>query len=330
MSVLVWIEQINGQAVASSWEVLGKGRELAKALGAPLAALVMGEETAGSAAQAQAYGADLVLTITSPLLKNYRHSAYVAGVQQAVAEVSATMILAAATTRGRELSATVACKLGAGLAPDAIDLRVDGDKLVAVRSIYSGNILADITFVSSMQVASVRPRSFPIPEAGAQTASEIGQVKALELAVAEDDIAEQVLEVKRTDSGEIALTDAKIIVSGGRGVAADPAKGFALVADLAKVLGAAVGASRAAVDAGYIPYKHQVGQTGKTVRPDLYIAAGISGAIQHLAGMGSSKRIVAINKDREAPIFERASYGIVGDLYEVLPALTEEFKRRLA
>jgi electron transfer flavoprotein alpha subunit len=288
-------------------------------------ALVIGAETASSAAQAQAYGADLVLTITSPLLKNYRLSAYAAGLRQAADEASATVILAAATTRGRELSASVACELDAGLAPDAVDLRVDGDKLVAVRSIYSGNILADILFHSSIQVASVRPRSFPIPEAG--TAQ--GKEQALDLALAEGEIAEQVLEIKTTDTGEIALTDAKIIVSGGRGVAADPAKGFALVADLARVLGAAVGASRAAVDAGYIPYKHQVGQTGKTVRPDLYIAAGISGAIQHLAGMGSSKLIVAINKDREAPIFERAHYGIVGDLYQVLPALAEEFKKRL-
>jgi electron transfer flavoprotein alpha subunit len=129
-----------------------------------------------------------------------------------------------------------------------------------------------------------------------------------------------VLESKSSSSGEVSLTDANIIVSGGRGVAADPEAGFALVAELADVLGAAVGASRAAVDADYIPYKHQVGQTGKTVRPDLYIAAGISGAIQHLAGMGGSKVIVAINKDPEAPIFEKASYGIVGDLYDVLPA----------
>jgi electron transfer flavoprotein alpha subunit len=194
-----------------------------------------------------------------------------------------------------------------------------------VRSIYSNNILTDIIYDSAIQFASVRPRSFPLPEAGAAS----GAVKALHLGLSEEQIAEKVLAVKSTETGEVSLTDARIIVSGGRGVATDPQKGFALVAELAGVLGAAVGASRAAVDAGYIPYKHQVGQTGKTVRPDLYIAAGISGSIQHLAGMGGSKIIVAINKDRNAPIFERANYGIVGDLYEVLPALTAEFKKRL-
>ena len=218
---------------------------------------------------------------------------------------------------------SVACDLGAGLAPDAVDLRVEGGKLVAVRSVYSNNILTDIVYSSPVQVASVRPRSFPMPEAGAAG----GEVK--EVAPALGDIKEQVVEVKSTDSGEISLTDASKIVSGGRGVSQDPAKGFALISDLAASLGAAVGASRAAVDAGYIPYKNQVGQTGKTVKPDLYIACGISGAIQHLAGMGGSKVIVAINKDKEAPIFERASYGIVGDLYEVVPALTAEFKKRL-
>ena len=245
--------------------------------------------------------------------------------RQAVEATAASVVLTSATSRGREVSAAVACALGAGLAPDAIDLRVEGGKLVAVRSLYSGNILADITFESGVQFASVRPRSFPMPAAGVAQ----GAIHALEFSGTAGTAAEQVLESRSTDSGEVNLIDAKIIVSGGRGVASDPVKGFALVAELATVLGAAMGASRAAVDAGYIPYKHQVGQTGKTVKPDLYIAVGISGSIQHLAGMGSSKLIVAINKDREAPIFERAHYGIVGDLYEVLPALTAAFRQRL-
>lgn len=325
MSVLVWIEQMNGQAVASSWEVLGKARQVADDLGAPLVAVAMGADISATAELARQYGADLVLTITSPVLENYRLSAYAAGLRRAIEEVEAAVVLTSATTRGRELSAAVACELEAGLAPDAVDLRVEADKVVAVRAIYSGNILTDVTFNSPMQFVSIRPRSFPLPEAG----EAVAELQPLDLGLNEDQVAEKVLEVKSTDTGEIGLTDAKIIVSGGRGVAADPAKGFAMVTELAQTLGAAVGASRAAVDAGYIPYRYQVGQTGRTVKPDLYIASGISGAIQHLAGMGSSKVIVAINKDREAPIFERANYGIVGDLYEVLPALTAEFKKRL-
>lgn len=325
MAVLVWIEQMNSHALASSWEVLGKARQVADEIGAPLVALVMGAETTTVAEAARQYGADLVLTMTSPLLEKFRLSAYVAGLQQAIEAMEAAVVLVSATTRGRDLSASIACELGAGLAPDAVDLRVEDDKLVAVRAIYSGNILTDITFADGIQFASVRPRSFPMPEA----VEGVADIQELDLDLSEEQVLEQVLEVKSTDTGEVNLTDAKIIVSGGRGVASDPAKGFALVAELAGTLGAAMGASRAAVDAGYIPYKHQVGQTGRTVRPDLYIAAGISGAIQHLAGMGSSKIIVAINKDREAPIFERANYGIVGDLFEILPALTAEFKQRL-
>jgi electron transfer flavoprotein alpha subunit len=219
----------------------------------------------------------------------------------------------------------VACDLEAGFAPDAVDLAVEDGKLVAVRATYSNNILSDIHFSSPRQFASVRPRSFALPQAGSNNATH----QTLDLGLAADDVAEEVIAVQPSSGGEISLTDARIIVSGGRGVAPDPAKGFALVAELAEAVGGAVGASRAAVDAGYIPYKHQVGQTGKTVKPDLYIAVGISGAIQHLAGMGSSKVIVAINRDRSAPIFERAHYGVVGDLFTLLPALTAEFKRRL-
>jgi len=325
MSVLVWIEQSKSGPVASSWEVLGQGRLLANALGTTLVAAVIGGDTTTTAEAARTYGPDTVLTLTGPMLADYRLSAYAGALKKAIAETGATVVLAAATTRGREVTATVACDLGAGLAPDAVDLRVDGGKLVAVRSVYSNNILTDITYSSPLQVASVRPRSFPMPEAAAAG----GAVKAVDPGISDADIKEKVIEVKSTDSGEISLTDASKIVSGGRGVAQDPAKGFALVTELAGTLGAAVGASRAAVDAGYIPYKNQVGQTGKTVKPDLYIAAGISGAIQHLAGMGGSKIIVAINKDAEAPIFEKATFGIVGDLYEVLPALSAEFKKRL-
>ena len=325
MSVLVWIEQSGGEALSSCLEVMGKGREIADALGTNLTALVAGAETATAAASVQPLGADAVLTATSPVLEHYRLSAYIDVLKAAIEETDATVILTSATIRGRELSAAAACDLEAGLAPDVIDLRVEDGNLVAVRTAYSGNILTDVAFNTAKQVASVRPRAFPLPEAGAAT----GEVKELALSLSEDAIAEKVTGVAASDSGEVSLTDANLIVSGGRGVAQDPEKGFALVAELAGVLGAAVGASRAAVDAGFIPYKHQVGQTGKTVSPDLYIACGISGAIQHLAGMGTSKVIVAINKDADAPIFDRASYGIEGDLYEIVPALSEEFRKRL-
>lgn len=325
MSVLIWIEQKDNEAVTSCWEVVGKGRELANALGTSLVVLVLGAETDATAQSAQSYGADQVLVATDPALANYRLSAYSIGVKAAIAQSNATVFLTSSTIRGRELAAAVACELNAGFAPDVVDLKLADGALVAVRSIYSGNILTDITFASDLKVASVRPRSFPAPEAGSAS----GEIVALNLTLDESTLGETVTASQSTDSGEISLTDAQIIVSGGRGVANDPAKGFTLVAELATTLGAAMGASRAAVDAGYIPYKHQVGQTGKTVRPDLYIAAGISGAIQHLAGMGGSKLIVAINKDKDAPIFERAHYGIVGDLFEVLPALTAEFQKRL-
>jgi electron transfer flavoprotein alpha subunit len=325
MSILVWIEQTNSQAVTSCWEVLGKARTLAGELGVSVNALVIGADTAETAQAALSYGADTVLTATDPALAHYRLNAYRTIFQEAIAQSAATVVLTSATTRGRELSAAVACIVNAGLAPDAIDLQIEEDRLVAVRTIYSGNILTDVTFNSELQVASIRPRSFPLPEPGAAT----GNVQTLAVTVDEATVGEKVIATQTTDSGEVSLTDARIIVSGGRGVANDPPKGFALVAELANVLGAAMGASRAAVDAGYIPYKHQVGQTGKTVRPDLYIAAGISGAIQHLAGIGGSKLIVAINKDREAPIFGRAHYGVVADLFEFLPVLTAEFKKRL-
>lgn len=325
MSVLVWIEQTEGKALSSSVEVLGKGRELADALGTDLVALVAGAATETAAHEALRYGANTALTVTSSILESYRLSAYAEVLKSAIAESDASVVLAAATGRGREVAAAAAYDLRAGYAADAVDLRVEEGTLVATRAPYSGNILADVTFHTEVQVASVRPRTFAMPEAGDTT----GETRELAVDLNENEIPEKVVDATTTTGGEIALTDASKIVSGGRGVAKDPEKGFALVADLAGTLDAAVGASRAAVDAGYIPYKHQVGQTGKTVSPDLYIAAGISGAIQHLAGMGTAKVIVAINTDADAPIFKRAHYGIVGDLYEVLPALTEEFRKRL-
>ncbi len=325
MSILVWIEQIEGTAVSSCWEVLGKAKTLAAELGMSAAAVIAGDDVDALAQQALTYGAADVYTASSPVLARFRLQPYAEVLEQAMDAAGARVLLTSATNHGRTLAATVACRGGAGMAPNTSNLRIENGALVAERIIYSGNIVADIHFESELSVASVRPRSFPMPEPAAAD----GEVHPLSLALSESDVRAKIVDFRAADAGEISLTDARIIVSGGRGVAADPARGFQLVADLADVLDAAVGASRAAVDAGYIPYKHQVGQTGKSVKPDLYIAAGISGAIQHLAGMGDSKIIVVINKDREAPIFERARYAIVDDLFTTLPALTEEFKKRL-
>jgi electron transfer flavoprotein alpha subunit len=325
MAILVYIEELNGRAHPASLEVLGKGRELAAAAGLPLAAVVAGAAVEGPAAQAAEYGAARIYTATDAALANFRLNGFVAVVDQALAASGASVLLAAATARGRDLCAAVACDRMAGIAADAVDLRMEEGKLVAVRSIYSNNLLADVIFATPLQVATVRPRSFPMP----LPAPEAAELIPLQVTLDEAKTGETVISATAATGSEANLSDARIVVSGGRGVATDPAKGFALVAELAQALGAAVGASRAAVDAGYIPYKHQVGQTGKTVRPDLYIAVGISGAIQHLAGMASSKLIVAINSDGNAPIFKRANYGVVGDLYQLLPALTAEFKKRL-
>ncbi len=325
MSVLVWIEQIDNEPVPSCWEVLGKARELADQMGTQAAALVAGQGVDAIAQEALGYGADTVYVADSPVLARFRLQPYVETAHQALDAAQATLFLTNATVHGGTLAAMVACRRNAGIAAQAVDLRLEDGRPVATRTLYSGNMLVDIHFESDLAVASIRPRSFPMPEPGEAK----GTVVPLEVPLAEEQVAEKILEVKPAERGEISLTEARIIVSGGRGVAADPAKGFQLIAELADVLGAAVGASRAAVDAGYIEYKHQVGQTGKTVKPDLYIACGISGAIQHLAGMGQSKVIVAINKDPEAPIFERAHYGVVEDLFVMVPALTEEFRKRL-
>ena len=325
MSVLVYVEQFNGKAAPVSWEVLGKGKQLASQMGSKLAAVVIGNGVEAVAQEAISYGADVVHLVEDASLAAFRVDPYAAVVEDLIQTHSPKIVLFPATARGRDLSAVVACDLEAGLAADCSDLSLVDGGLAAVRPVFSGNLLTTVMFNSPVQVASVRPRSFPTPEATAGG----GEIKRSGAVTPATGVREEIKSFESTSTGEVSLTDAKIIVSGGRGVSKDPALGFKLVKELADALGAAMGASRAAVDAGYIPYKYQVGQTGKTVRPDLYIANGISGAIQHLAGMGSSKIIVAVNKDPEAPIFSIANYGVVGDLYEIVPALTAEFKKRL-
>lgn len=324
--VWVWVEQLNGQACSISWEMMGEGRKLANRRGSLLTACVLGHEVESLAQQAISYGADRVFLVDDPTLKVYRTDPYARVLVELVRKYRPEIFLLGASTRGRDLAGAVATYLYTGLTADCTGLEIEEgtNLLLQIRPAFGGNIMATIKCPNHRpQMATVRHHVFemPVPDHNRQ-----GQIIKESPVLLEEQIATKVLDLI-VEKSEVNLADARIIVSGGRGVKGP--EGFAILHELAEVLGGAVGASRAAVDAGWISYAHQVGQTGRTVRPDLYIACGISGAIQHQAGMRTSKVIVAINKDPEAPIFQIADYGIVGDLFAVVPALTRALKRRL-
>jgi electron transfer flavoprotein alpha subunit len=305
----------------------GKGRELADQLETSLTACVFGHEVEGVAQEALAYGADRVFLVDDPTLARYRTDPYAAIMVDLVNEYKPEILIMGASSRGRDLAGSVATQLVTGLTADctALDIDPEARLLRQTRPAFGGNIMATILCPEHRpQMATVRHRVFEVPEK--KDVAVDGQIVRHTPKLSEDEIASKVIDFV-TAEGDVNLADARIIVSGGRGVKGP--EGYAPIRELAEVLGGAVGASRAAVDAGWIPYAHQVGQTGRTVRPDLYIACGISGAIQHLAGMRTAKVIVAINRDPEAPIFDVAHYGIVGDLFEVVPALTEAFRKKL-
>jgi electron transfer flavoprotein alpha subunit len=268
------------------------------------------------------YGADKVISAQHELLSSYSTEGYCATAVQAAQKLQPRFILGSASAMGRDLLPRVAARLGVGLAQDCIEARIiEGQQLECVRPIYAGKAYARVRLMMSPGMATLRPNVFSLgaPDAGrnAETETFVPELSA-------GQIRASVKEVRVSAGQKVELTEANIIVSGGRGMKGP--ENFPLVQELADALGGAMGASRAAVDAGWIDHQHQVGQTGKTVSPTLYIACGISGAIQHLAGMSSSKYIVAINKDPEAPIFSVADYGIVGDLFAVVPALTQAVK----
>jgi electron transfer flavoprotein alpha subunit len=325
-SVFVWIEQSGGVADPVAWEVMGAARPVAAALGGTLTACVLGSGVAGLAQAALQRGADMAILVDDPSLATYRLEAYAASLVRLVEQHRPSVFLMGAGSRGRELAPYVAARLGVGLAADCTEIKAEGGALVATRPALAGNVVAQITYPGPRRphMATLRRRAFsaPAPDAGRS-----GQVVSAGAALPEEAMATQVVE-SIAQAGMVSLADARVVVAGGRGVGSP--EGFAPLRALADTLGGALGASRATVDAGWIAYAHQVGQTGKTVQPDLYIAAGISGAIQHLAGMRTAKVIVAINKDPEAPIFKVATYGIVGDLFKVVPALTEAFRQRIA
>jgi electron transfer flavoprotein alpha subunit len=322
--ILVWVEQFNGQVAAPSWEALGAARRLSEPLGGQVCACLFGHGVENLAQEAVAYGADKVFLADDPTLADFRLEPYAALLAELARQHQPEVILLGATSRGRDLGPAVAVDLESGCVADCTGLEFQDGQLVATRPIYAGKLLCTCTVPERRPaVFTLRARAFPKPE---PDSSRTGEVVRVAPVLKEEDIPSKVVGFHETGGG-VSLTDAAIIVSGGRGVGGP--EGFEPIRELARTLKAAVGASRAAVDAGWVPYEHQVGQTGKTVSPDLYIACGISGAIQHQAGMRTSKVIVAINKDPEAPIFQLAHYGIVGDLFKYVPALTAELKKRL-
>jgi len=322
--IFVWVEQFHNEVAPASWEAIGTARRLSETLGGQVCACLFGHGVEQLAQEAIAHGADKVFLADDPTLANFRLEPYTALLAHLAREHQPEIILLGATFRGRDLGPAVAVDLETGCVADCTGLEFEEGQLVATRPIYAGKLLSTCTVPEKRPaIFTTRARAFPKPD---PDPSRTGEVVQVEPVLKEEEIPSKVTDFLETEGG-VSLADAAIIVSGGRGVGGP--EGFEPIRQLAQVLNGAVGASRAAVDAGWIPYEHQVGQTGKTVSPDLYIACGISGAIQHQAGMRTSKVIVAINKDPEAPIFQLAHYGIVGDLFKVVPALTAALKERL-
>ena len=315
--ILVFVEQREGEIRKASLQAISQAKREGGA-GGQVTAVLPGSGIAGAAAGLGAWGADKVFVADDANLGLYSAEGYAEVVAKAVEQVQPSAIFFAGTAMGRDLAPRLAARLGVGAIPDVVALTVDGEAFSAKRPVYSGKAVATATTGGKApQVISLRPNVFAAEELGG--AGEVVALDGLSLS-----IRAVVKELLAAGGGELDVAEADIIVSGGRGIKGP--ENFALIKSLADALGGAVGASRAAVDAGWISHSHQVGQTGKVVSPSLYIAAGISGAIQHLAGMSSSKIIVAINKDPDAPIFKIADYGVVGDLFDVIPPMVEAIK----
>jgi electron transfer flavoprotein alpha subunit len=324
----IWFvaEARDGELRKVSFEAASAARRLADEAGAAVTGVLVGAGVAPLAEKLAPYGADKVFVVEDARLKEYEPAAYAKVIAKLARDNGAAVLLLPASVQGKDLAARLAARLGVGLAMDCLGLSLDENKkLVAERPIYAGKASARIRPAGDPQMATIRPNVFPLvtPDEGRKT-----EVAAVDAGLADADIKSKVVDVQKDSSGKIELTEADIIVSGGRGMKGP--ENYVILDELAGLLHAAVGASRSAVDAGWRHHTDQVGQTGKVVSPNLYIACGISGAIQHLAGMSSSKVIVAINKDPEAPIFQKADYGLVADLFEAVPAMTQEVKKLLA
>jgi len=321
--ILTFAEIQNGKLSSIAKQAVGIARKLADEKGRRVASVLIGENVGGLADELIKIGADMAIVFDSPKLKHFVDESYTKILADVATSGNASVIIGGASFYGKALFGRLAATLNSGLAADVTALEWDGDSILATRPAYGGKAIIKLSPAGpGPQMVTIRPKAFaestPDP-------NRTGNKETLPFDEAKYGSRAKVLEHVSEGGQEISLTDADIIVSGGRGLRAP--ENFKLVRDLAAAIGGAVGASRATVDAGWIPYAYQVGQTGKTVNPKLYIACGISGAIQHLVGMQSSKTIVAINRDAEAPIFKVATYGIVGDIFEILPKLTERLKQ---
>ena len=324
--VWVFVEQTDGKPATVSWELLGVGSELAKTLGVDLCTVVIGDKMEDLCQESFAYGASKAYLMDDPLFHHYRTEPYYRAICQLVDKYKPEIMLLGATGLGRDLAGAVATELKTGLTADCTGLTIDDKRyLLQTRPAFGGNIMATIlTERTRPQMATVRPHVMPMPE---KDTSRKGEIISESLAIKEEDIAVKVLEViddRKHGAEAVDVAAADVIISGGRGMHAK--ENFSVLERLADELGGVVGSSRGAVEAGWMPVERQVGQTGKTVRPKIYIACGISGAIQHLVGMQDSDVIIAINRDKQAPIFEVATYGIVGDVLQVVPAITNRIK----
>ena len=317
--VLVLGDITAGDLSSASLELLAAGRGLADSLGQELSIGVFGATLDQPSAQAISHGADKVYAVNHPLLADYQVDVYLAAMEALVKEANPSIALIARTNQGRELAPRLAFRLGVGLAQDCLEVSVDASgKLLANRPVYGGNAVAVVSCNYSPQFAAIRPKAYEPLDADA---SRQGQVVSFPVEIDESQIRCRVVETVEEEAEGIKLEDARVVVSGGRGLGGP--EPFSVLEDLAKQLGGAVGASRAAVDSGWVPSSYQVGLTGKTITPELYITVAISGASQHMAGCSGAKVIVAINKDAEANILKEARYAVVGDWEQVVPAFAE-------
>lgn len=323
-NVWVYAEQRQGVITPVVKELLGEGRKLADEIGTQLCAILLGKDVAGLADELIRYGADKVYLAEHPLLENFTTDAHTKVISDAIEEYKPEILLYGATHIGRDLAPRVAARVNTGLTADCTKLEIDPEdkKIMQTRPAFGGNLMATIVCPNHRpQMSTVRPGVMQKLE---PDDSRTGEIIHVNVRLEDSDVRTKVLDIVKSVKEVVSLTDTEVIVAGGRGLGS--AEGFDVIKKLADAMGGVVGASRAAVDAGWIDHSHQVGQTGTTVKPKIYVACGISGAIQHLAGMQSSDTIIAINKNPRAPIFEVADYGLTGDLFEIVPMITEAYE----